>query len=54
MFENGVKLIALYQATLEQMDTMKSTVLYKHNIKKMMRTLEKEIRKIHSRPIDPA
>jgi len=43
MFENGVKLIALYQATLEQMDTMKSTVLYKHNIKKMMRTLEKEI-----------
>jgi uncharacterized protein YlaN (UPF0358 family) len=51
MFENGVKLIALYQATLEQMDTMKSTALYKHNIKKMMRTLEREIERAIRAPL---
>lgn len=51
MFENGVKLIALYQATLEQMDTMKTTALYKHNIKKMMRTLEREIERAIRAPL---
>lgn len=42
-FRNGVKLIALYQATLEQMDTMKGTALYRQNIRRMMNTLEKQI-----------
>lgn len=51
MFENGVKLIALYQATLEQMDTMKTTALYKHNIKKMIRTLEREIERAIRAPL---
>ena len=51
MFENGVKLIALYQATLEQMDTMKTTALYRHNIKKMMGTLEREIERAIRAPL---
>ena len=42
-FRNGVKLIALYQATLEQMDTMKGTPLYRQSIRRMMNTLEKQI-----------
>lgn len=42
-FRNGVKLVALYQATLEQMDTMKGTPLYRQDIKKIMRTLEGKI-----------
>ena len=51
MFVNGVKLIALYQATLEQMDTMKMTALYRHNIKKMMGTLEREIERAIRAPL---
>jgi len=51
MFVNGVKLIALYQATLEQMDTMKTTALYRHNIKKMMGTLEREIERAIRAPL---
>ena len=51
MFEHGVKLIALYQATLEQMDTMKTTALYRHNIKKMMGTLEREIERAIRAPL---
>lgn len=43
MFHDGVKLIALYQSTLEQMDTMKGTPLYRQRIKNLMRTLEREI-----------
>jgi len=43
VFQNGVKMVALYQATLEHMDTMKGTPLYRQNIKKMMRNLEREI-----------
>lgn len=42
-FRDGVKLVALYQATLEQMDALKSTPLYRQSIKKKMRTLEKDI-----------
>lgn len=43
VFQHGVKMVALYQATLEHMDTMKGTPLYRQNIKKMMRNLEREI-----------
>jgi hypothetical protein len=50
-FRQGVKLVALYQATLEQMDTMKRTALYKQNIKKMMNTLEREIERAIQAPL---
>ena len=42
-FKEAIKLVALYQATLEQMDTMKGTRLYRQNIKNMMRSLETAI-----------
>jgi len=42
-FKEATKLVALYQATLEQMDTMKGTRLYRQNIKNMMRSLETAI-----------
>lgn len=42
-FKEAVKLIALYQATLEQMDVLKSTSLYKHKIKRQMKNLEQMI-----------
>ena len=42
-FKEAIKLVALYQATLEQMDTMKGTRLYRQNIKKMMNQLETAI-----------
>ena len=42
-FKEAIKLVALYQATLEQMDTMKGTRLYRQNIKKTMRSLEQHI-----------
>ena len=50
-FHNGVKLVALYQATLEQMDTMKGTQLYRQNIKAMMRRLETEIERAINGPL---
>ena len=50
-FHNGVKLVALYQATLEQMDTMKGTRLYRQNIKAMMRRLETEIERAINGPL---
>ena len=42
-FKDAIKLVALYQATLEQMDTMKGTRLYRQNIKAMMKRLETAI-----------
>ena len=42
-FMDGVKLVALMQATLEQMDTMKGTKLYRHGLKKKINMLEKEL-----------
>lgn len=42
-FKEAIKLVALYQATLEQMDMMKGTSLYRQDIKKIMRTLEGKI-----------
>ena len=42
-FKEAIKLVALYQATLEQMDTMKGTRLYRQNIKKLMNQLERSI-----------
>ena len=50
-FKEAIKLVALYQATLEQMDTMKGTRLYRQNIKKMMGRLETEIERAIRGPL---
>jgi hypothetical protein len=50
-FEEGLKLVVLYQATLEQMDVMKGTNIYKQSIKKNMNRLEKDIEQIIRGPI---
>ena len=50
-FHNGVKLVALYQATLEQMDAMKSTPLYRQSVKKLINTLEREIERTIRGPL---
>lgn len=42
-FKEGVKLVALLQATLEQMDTLKGTALHKQSIKGLMNNLERKI-----------
>lgn len=50
-FKNGVKLTALMQATLEQMDTMKHTKMYRHKLKSMMKALESELEKTVLKPL---
>ena len=50
-FKDAIKLVALYQSTLEQMDTMKGTRLYRQNIKAMMRRLETEIERAINGPL---
>lgn len=42
-FRKAVKLIILLQATLEQMDELKTTGVYKHDIKQLMNRLETKI-----------
>ena len=42
-FSNAIKLIALFQAVLEQMDTLKGTRLYRQKIKNQINQLEKSI-----------
>lgn len=42
-FKEAVKLLALYQVTLEQMDVFAGTKLYKQSIKNKMRSLEKDL-----------
>src|SRR5210317_1587343 len=50
-FKDAIKLVALYQATLEQMDTMKGTLFYRQNIKAMMTRLETEIERAIRGPL---
>jgi hypothetical protein len=50
-FKDAIKLVALYQSTLEQMDTMKGTRLHRQNIKAMMRRLETEIERAIRGPL---
>ena len=50
-FKDAIKLVALYQATLEQMDTMKGTRLHRQNIKAMMKRLETEIERTIKGPL---
>lgn len=50
-FRNGVKLTALMQATLEQMDTMKHTNMYRHKLKKQINSLESELERTVVNPL---
>lgn len=42
-FKKAVKLILLMQATLEQMDELKTTAIYQRDIKQSMNNLERRI-----------
>jgi DNA integrity scanning protein DisA with diadenylate cyclase activity len=42
-FKKAVKLILLMQATLEQMDELKTTAVYQRDIKQSMNNLERRI-----------
>jgi hypothetical protein len=50
-FSNAIKLIALFQAVLEQMDTLKGTKLYKQKLKNKILSLEKTIEEVVFRPL---
>jgi len=50
-FRNGVKLTALMQATLEQMDTMKHTNMYRQKLKRQMNGLELELERTVINPL---
>lgn len=50
-FKDAVKLTALFQAVLEQMDTLKGTLLYKQKVKQQIKALENSIEKLIFGPI---
>jgi hypothetical protein len=50
-FGNAVKLVAFMQATLEQMDTMKGSKLYRHKLKRLMNQLEVELERTVLEPL---
>ena len=52
LFKDAVKLIALMQAVLEQMDTVKGTSLYRHKIKMQIKALEKSIESTLLEPLN--
>lgn len=52
LFKDAVKLIALMQAVLEQMDTVKGTSLYRHKIKMQINALEKSIESTLTEPLN--
>ena len=51
LFKNGVKLMALYQVTLEQMDLMKGTPIYSQRVKQQMNNLERSIEMMIREPM---
>ncbi len=51
-FSNAIKLIALFQAALEQMDTLKGSKLYRHKLKKQITSLEKTVEETIFRPLN--
>lgn len=51
IFKNAVKLVALFQAVLEQMDTIKGTKIYRQKIKQQIKALESSIEKLVFEPI---
>jgi hypothetical protein len=50
-FKDAVKLTALFQAVLEQMDTVKGTKIYKQKVKMQIKALENSIEKLVFAPI---
>ena len=50
-FKEGVKLVALMQATLEQMDELKGTVLYKQKLKHQLGNTEKMLERALTKPL---
>lgn len=50
-FREAVKLLALYQVTLEQMDMFRQTKMYRHSIKQRMQSLEKDIEQLIKKPV---
>ena len=51
LFKKAVKLVALMQATLEQMDELKGTALYKHRLKNLLSNTEKELERGIKNPL---
>lgn len=51
LFKHGVKLMALYQVTLEQMDIMKGSPIYSQRVKQQMNRLEKSIEILIAEPM---
>lgn len=50
-FKQGVKLVALLQAGLEQMDELKGTSLHRQKVKQLMAQLERELEKVLKGPL---
>lgn len=50
-FKEGVKLVALLQAGLEQMDELKGTSLHRQKVKQLMAQLERELEKVLKGPL---
>ena len=50
-FKEGVKLVALLQASLEQMDELKGTVLYKQKLKSLLSSTEKHLERVLKNPL---
>lgn len=51
IFDRATKLVALMQCTVEQMDTLKGSKMYKHKIKNLVNQLESEIEKVVYLPL---
>ena len=51
LFKKAVKLVALMQATLEQMDELKGTVLYKRRLKQVLTNAEKHLERAITTPL---
>jgi len=51
-FKEGVKLVALMQATLEQMDNLRGTSLYKLQLKYLMNKLEDLLERTLRNPLN--
>jgi len=51
VFKDAVKLVALLQASLEQMDELKGTRFYKQKVKNLMGSLERELERHLAQPL---
>ena len=52
VFKEAIKLVALLQASLEQMDEFKGTKFYKQKVKHLMSQLERELEKHLANPLN--